>query len=226
MADDAAADDDVLPDGTPARHYRRRSEELEFDRVAFFSDAVFAIAMTLLVVGIGIPRGPKSELGHALSMKDAEIFSFFLSFMVIGFFWLAHHRFFARLAAVDVRFMQINLMYLAAIAFTPFPTAVVGIYGGDEPVGVVLYAVTLGVASFLEAALLWRAQHEGLLRERMRDDVFRGNMAASLAPVVVFAFSIPIAYLASSWALLSWLLIFPLEWCIGRFVIPKDAPRF
>jgi uncharacterized membrane protein len=225
MADESA-DDDVLADGTPARHYRRRSEELEFDRVAFFSDAVFAIAMTLLVVGIGVPRGSDAHLGTALSGKDAEIFSFFLSFVVIGFFWLAHHRFFARLAAVDARFMKINLLYLAAIAFTPFPTAVVGIYGGDEPVGVVLYAITLGVASFLEAALLWHAQHEGLLRERMRDDVFRGSMAASLAPVAVFAISIPIAYLASSWALLSWLLIFPLEWCIGRFVIPKDAPRF
>ncbi len=226
MPDKTDDADDVLPDGTPARHYRRRSEELEFDRVAFFSDAVFAIAMTLLVVGIGIPHVSNAKLGEALDGKDAEIFSFFLSFVVIGFFWLAHHRFFARLAAVDARFMQINLLYLAAIAFTPFPTAIVGIYGGDEPVGVVLYAITLGVASFLEAALLWHAQHEGLLRQRMRDDVFRGNMAASLAPVAVFAISVPIAYVASSWALVSWLLIFPLEWLIGRFVIPKDAPRF
>ena len=177
-------------------------------------------------MGIGIPHVRADHLGKALSGKDAEIFSFFLSFVVIGFFWLAHHRFFARLGAVDARFMQLNLLYLAAIAFTPFPTAIVGVYGGDEPVGVVLYAVTLGVASFLEAALLWRAQHEGLLRERMREDVFRGTMAASLAPVVVFAISVPIAYVASSWALLSWLLIFPLEWFIGRFVIPKDAPRF
>jgi TMEM175 potassium channel family protein len=223
---DHDADDDVLSDGTPAHHYRRRSEELEFDRVAFFSDAVFAIAMTLLVVGIGVPHVADSKLRDALSGRDAEIFSFFLSFVVIGFFWLAHHRFVARLVAVDRRFMQINLLYLAAIAFTPFPTAIVGIYGGDEPAGVVLYAVTLGAASFLEAALLWHAQHEGLLRARMRDDVFRGNMAASLAPVVVFAISIPIAYFATSWGLLSWLLIFPLEWCIGRYVIPKDADPF
>jgi hypothetical protein len=56
--------------------------------------------------------------------------------------------------------------------------------------------------------------------------VFRGNLTASLAPVAVFAISIPIAYVASSWALLSWLLIFPLEWCIGRFVIPKGAEPF
>jgi uncharacterized membrane protein len=209
------ADDDVLPDGTPARRYRRRSEELEFDRVAFFSDAVFAIAMTLLVVGIGIPHGRDGELGTALSGKDAEIFSFFLSFVVIGAYWLAHHRFFTRLAAVDVRFMQINMLYLAAIAFMPFPTALVGTYGA-KPVTVVLYAITLGAASFLDAALFWHAQRAGLFRRRLSDEAFRAGVIASVAPVLVFAISIPIAYVAPDWALVAWLLIFPLEWLIDK----------
>src|SRR3954451_14817451 len=93
-------DDDAAPDTEPNPRYRRRSEELEFDRVAFFSDAVFAIAMTLLVVGIGIPHVRDSELADTLRDKDNEIFSFFLSFIVIGFYWLAHHRFFSRLVAV------------------------------------------------------------------------------------------------------------------------------
>src|SRR4029078_1337910 len=77
MADDTA-DDDVLSDGPPARRYRRRSEDLEFDRVAFFSDAVFAIAMTLLVVGIGIPHVRPSEIGKHIADKREEIFGFFL----------------------------------------------------------------------------------------------------------------------------------------------------
>jgi uncharacterized membrane protein len=223
MPDDT--DDDVLSDGTPDRRYRRRSEELEFDRVAFFSDAVFAIAMTLLVVGIGVPRVADTDLPKALGDKDAEIFSFFLSFVVIGFYWLSHHRFFARLGAVDVRFMQINLLYLAAIAFTPFTTALVGTYS-EEPVTIVLYAAVLGTASSLEAALFWWAQRAGLLRARMRDDVFRANLLASLTPVLVFAISIPIAFADAGWALLSWLLIFPLEFLVDRRFRPDDAERF
>src|SRR6188472_2319206 len=180
MADEP--DDDVLADGTPARHYRRRSEELEFDRVAFFSDAVFAIAMTLLVVGIGIPHVREAEIGKHIADKRQEIFRFFLSFVVIGFYWLAHHRFFSKLVAVDVRFMKINLLYLAAIAFMPFPTALVGIYGDEQAVVIVLYAVTLGVASCLEAVMFAHAQHAALLRKRLDEQAFRNYMLASLAP--------------------------------------------
>jgi uncharacterized membrane protein len=210
MADDAGEP----VDGTGVR-YRRRDSELEFDRVAFFSDAVFAIAMTLLVVGIGIPHVRDSQLDQALRDKRQEIISFFLSFVVIGYYWLAHHRFFAQLRAVDTRFMKINLLYLAAIAFTPFPTALAGVYS-DHPVSIVTYAVTLGVASFLEAMLLWRARHADLFRRPLTAGAFRYNFLAALAPVLVFAASIPLAYVSTTWALLSWLLIFPLEIGIDR----------
>ena len=213
-------DDAVAPDSEPNPRYRRRSEELEFDRVAFFSDAVFAIAMTLLVVGIGIPHvRDTSAIGEKVGEKGNEIFGFFLSFLVIGFYWLAHHRFFSKLAAVDVRFMKINLVYLAAIAFMPFPTALVGLYGSDEAVVIVLYAVTLGVASMLETCLFFHSQRAGLLRRRLDGEAFRNYLIASLAPAVVFAISIPIALLGDpGLALLSWLLIFVAELLIGKYL--------
>lgn len=212
-------DDDAAPQSDPNPRYRRRSEELEFDRVAFFSDAVFAIAMTLLVVGIGIPQVHEAKIGHALGNKGNEIFGFFLSFLVIGLYWLAHHRFFARLVAVDVRFMKINLVYLAAIAFTPFPTALVGIYGSSQAVVIVLYAVTLGFASVLDTAMFWHAQTAGLLRKRLPDRGFRNYVIASVAPAVVFAISIPIAVLYDpGLGLLSWILIFPAEFFIGKYL--------
>jgi len=217
MADEL--DDEIAPESDPNPRYRRRAEELEFDRVAFFSDAVFAIAMTLLVVGIGIPHVRDAKIAHALSEKYNEIFGFFLSFLVIGLYWLAHHRFFSKLIAVDVRFMKLNLVYLAAIAFVPFPTALVGIYGSSEAVVVVLYAATLAVASVIEAALFWHAQHAGLLRTRLTDEAFRNYMLASIAPAVVFVLSIPIAiYNDPAHAVLSWLLIFPAEFFIGKYL--------
>jgi TMEM175 potassium channel family protein len=212
-------DDEVAPDSDPNPRYRRRSEELEFDRVAFFSDAVFAIAMTLLVVGIGIPHVRASKVDVALQGKDDEIFGFFLSFLVIGLYWLAHHRFFSKLAAVDVRFMKINLVYLAAIAFVPFPTALVGIYGSGQAVVIVLYAATLAVASVIEAGLFGYAHHAGLLRKRLDDRAFRNYMIASVAPAAVFAVSIPVAiWYDPGTGLLLWLLIFPAEWFIGRYL--------
>jgi uncharacterized membrane protein len=212
-------DDDVAPDRDPNPRFRRRSEELEFDRVAFFSDAVFAIAMTLLVVGIGIPHVQESKVAHAIGEKRSEIFGFFLSFIVIGFYWLAHHRFFSKLVAVDVRFMKINLVYLAAIAFVPFPTALVGIYGDEEAVVIVLYAVTLAIASALEAVLFFHAQRAGLLRRRLDDQALRNYMLASLAPAAIFLLSIPIAiFYDPGTALLSWLLIFVAEFLIGKYL--------
>jgi uncharacterized membrane protein len=213
-------DEAAAPDGDPNPRYRRRSEELEFDRVAFFSDAVFAIAMTLLVVGIGIPRVvDESKVAHEIGEKRNEIFGFFLSFIVIGFYWLAHHRFFSKLVAVDVRFMKINLVYLATIAFVPFPTALVGLYGDEEAAVIVLYAVTLAIASTLEAVLFLHAQRAQLLRRRLDDRAFRNYMLASLAPAVVFLFSVPIAlFYDPGTALLSWLLIFAAEFLIGKYL--------
>jgi uncharacterized membrane protein len=216
-------DDAAPPDSDPNPRYRRRSEELEFDRVAFFSDAVFAIAMTLLVVGIGVPRVRDSSLiGEKLGDKQTEIFSFFLSFLVIGLYWLAHHRFFSKLVAVDGRFMRINLVYLAAIAFMPFPTALVGTYGDSESIVIVLYAITLGIASFLDAILFWHAQRADLLRVRLSDTAFRNYLIAALAPALVFAISIPIALADPGLALLSWLLIFPAEFLLGKYLRTED----
>src|SRR5262249_41055554 len=137
----------------------------------------------------------------------------------IGLYWLAHHRFFSKLVAVDGRFMRLNLVYLAGIAFMPFPTALVGLYGDGEAVVIVLYAVTLGIVSLLEAAMFWHAQHAQLLRHHPADAAFRNYMIASIAPAPVFAISIPIAlFVDPGLALLSWILIFPAEFFIGKYL--------
>jgi uncharacterized membrane protein len=225
------ADDDRDGDGAeqPApserrggRRYVRHSPGLEFDRVAFFSDAVFAIAMTLLVVGVGVPHVADANLSKALTGKRPEITAFFISFVVIGSYWLAHHRFFAHLVAATPRLMLWNLVYLAAIAFTPYPTALTGIYE-DQPVSVVLFAITLGVASGLEAVMFYVAHADRLFETELPFDVVRWSVLAAMIPVAVFFLSIPIAFVDTGAALLSWILIFPLEALLDRRLKPDEA---
>jgi uncharacterized membrane protein len=213
-------DTPIVP--APNPRYERTSTELEFDRVAFFSDAVFAIAMTLLVVGIGVPTVSANGLNEALREKRPEIISFFISFVVIGYYWLGHHRFVARLSAMTTTLMKVNLVYLAAIAFTPFPTALAGKYT-DEPISIVMYAVTLGVASGLEVVMLRVAHRQHLTTVRFPNPVVRWATGAALIPVFLFVVSIPIALINTEVALLTWLLVFPLELAWDRAIKPEGA---
>ena len=93
------------PIRSPAVRIARGSDE--FSRVLAFSDGMFAIARTLLVVGIGVPElrdeGSVGELWDDFGDLYPEILSFFISFAVIGRYWVAHHRFFARVAALNYR---------------------------------------------------------------------------------------------------------------------------
>src|SRR6478736_9692781 len=136
-------------DGPAPTRYERHNPGLEFDRAAFFSDAVYAIAMTLLVVGIGVPNVRDANLGKALSELDSSIISFFIGFFVLGYYWVSHHQMFGQLRAVNTPLLVVNLMYLAVVAFLPFPTAIVGV-NGDAPLAFVLFASCLAAVSVLE----------------------------------------------------------------------------
>lgn len=202
------------PRSPSGARYARHGEGLEFDRLAFFSDAVFAIAMTLLVVGIGIP-----DSLDALHEERLEIYSFVISFIVLGNYWLAHHRFFSVLGRFDNRFMVMNLVYLAAIAFIPFPTALVGEFE-EAAEAVVMYAIALGIASLLETVMYAHAYRSDFFRVDVSPERFRFGVLASAVPVVVFAISIPIALWNTSVALLSWLSVFAIEGLLGRWGPP------
>ena len=99
------------------------------DRIVVFSDAVMAIAITLIVVQISVPQVSDSEIGAALSDGWPEYISFLLSFWVIGIYWFWHHVMFRSIVRYDTVFIWLNLLFLLCVAFLPFPTAVLGEYG-------------------------------------------------------------------------------------------------
>src|SRR6187397_1587669 len=100
---------------------RRAENEVEFGRIVAFSDGVFSIAITLLVLNLGIDKGlTEGQIDNALWDQREMFLSYAISFAVIGRFWLVHHRFFAEVQAFDGRLLGLNLAYLGFVVLIPF----------------------------------------------------------------------------------------------------------
>lgn len=199
----AARHDEAVTPTEPEEHGRGR------DRALAFSDGVFAIAITLLVLSLRAPHlsGPHldSQLRHALQKDGDVLLGFAISFFVIARFWLIHHRMSLLLRRVDGRFLVINLVFLASIVFLPFPTEVLGLYGGTTT-AVVFYAATMVCVGGLSYAL-WRHAGDARLMAPMSEPERREAIERSVIPAVVFATSIPIAFATTTGAQLWWLLL-------------------
>ncbi len=126
-------------------------------RVEAFSDAVFAIAITLLVLDISIAPNDFGQLRQALVHEWPAYLAYVTSFLTVGSVWMAHHNLFSRLRFIDPTLLRFNLMLLMAAAFLPFPTSVLAqaLHHGDtaERTAVVFYgAVALVIELVLRAA--------------------------------------------------------------------------
>ena len=219
MAPSDEPGDPAVSDARLGPSWRFHRGVLEFDRLSFFTDAVFAIAMTLLIVSIEPPTltgdtASPAVLREALSDLGPQIFSFFLAFLLLARYWLAHHAFAATLEHVDRTLAGLTLCYLAFVAFLPFPTALVGEYGSN-PVSAMLFALCLTFISGIETIMLWHAMRSGLTRVRpVPPPAYRYALLQSALPTVLIAASIPIALLSTTAATAMWILAIPL----GRLV--------
>lgn len=204
----------------PPGSHRRDGPGLEFDRVSFFSDAVFAIAMTLLVVELKPPHlgesaGTPGALGAAVLSSWTEIFGFFLGFALLGQYWMAHHAFFASLRSIDRRMISLNLVYLAFVAFMPYPVALISNFE-ETPVAFMLFALTMATISMIEVAMFRHAERMGHLRMALTPRETRSATMAAAAPCAVMLASLPLAAISTTLALLSWLTLFPISAAIHR----------
>jgi uncharacterized membrane protein len=187
-----------------AKH--RDENEIEFSRIVAFSDGVFAIAITLLVLNLGVGQEVSgSELGSALWEQRQDLFAYALSFAVIGRFWVVHHRFFGEVTGFDNRLISLNLFYLAWIVLIPFSSQVLGDHGGAEP-AVILYAANL-VGVVLSGTLLFEdARRAGLSRTTPGEA--RERRRGALLVASIFLVSIPVALYDASLASYLWLALF------------------
>lgn len=187
----------------------------DVDRLATFSDAVFAIAMTLLALGLVLPAHAHS-LEAALRSLHAKYVSFAISFLVIGVYWMAHHALFAVIVRHDRRLLWINLFLLMSIVLTPFATSVLADYG-DQPLGVVVYAGSIATTGLLMTLLAWYALGNGRLAAAGFDPLIGRYMTLrGLSVPLVFLATLPLAWVGSTTVELSWLAVVPIQVFLRR----------
>jgi TMEM175 potassium channel family protein len=188
------------------RAKRRDEHEVEFSRIVAFSDGVFAIAITLLVLNLQIDGGlSPGELTDALFDQWDNLLAFAISFAVIGRFWVVHHRFFGEVTAFDGRLLALNLFYLGWIVLIPFSSQVLGDYGGNTQ-AVVLYSVNLAAVVLVGLLMAVDARQASLTATD--DAAHRETRIRSSYIAAVFLLSIPLGFVAPRAAPYLWLLLF------------------
>ena len=178
------------------------------ERLTFFSDAVIAIAMTLLVLDLRLPTG-ETDIEQWRSFGDhlwVEYFPFVLSFVLIAFYWANHHRFFTHVARVGPGLIPTSMLFLFSIVVLPFATRMIA-EDGDFQLGTVFYAavmILVVVSMALVVQCVWR---QGLQAPgtpiAVRDDITHGLVTAA----IIFALSIPIAFVSVAAAKYFWLAL-------------------
>src|SRR3954452_11047385 len=141
-------------------------------RIEAFSDGVFAIAITLLVLEIHVPEDAENGLGQALIDQWPAYASYIVSFFVIGIIWVNHHAVFDHLQRADRPLLFLNLLLLLFVAVLPFPTNLLATYmqegGADERVAAVVYSGTMtGMGLAFGALWTYASRHGRLLGETL-----------------------------------------------------------
>jgi uncharacterized membrane protein len=184
----------------------------ELDRIVNFSDGVFAIVITLLVLDIRVPNIPEGlvsqELPSRILALEPKFLSYVISFLVIAIYWQAHHRVFRPMRSYDRTLLWLNFLFLMAISFLPFPTSLLGEYS-EQQLSVVIYAATAAIASLLLVSISWyaTAEHRLVAPDSVDDEAERKQRVQGLAVPVVFLLSIGVSFFSPMAAMYSWLLL-------------------
>ncbi len=200
---EASAPATALPPAQPIEHSTHR--------MVAFSDGVFTVALTLLVIDIAIPTLAKgsseADVMNQLGQQMPNILAFVLTFWVVGLSWLTHHRQFQFIRRYDGRLLTLNLLFLMTVCFIPWPTAVLGHYGEYFTVWV-LYAASMTAMGFTAAAVWVYASGRPSLVDHVTPELRRYYAERAVVMPTVFLLSIPLAAVWLTAGQYSWILIF------------------
>jgi len=190
----------------------RRTPDSTATRVELFSDAVLAIAITLLIIEVKVPHVEEGDLARALADQWPSYVAYALSFVIIGIMWVNHHGIFERVAHVDRPLLLLNLGLLMGIAFLPFPTALFADYlregGANSHIAAAVYGATMAYTAAGFAALLgYLGRRPELLVADAQPALVRAAMVRAWAGVAVYLASIGLAFVSAPACLVLYILL-------------------
>ncbi|MDQ6844099.1 MAG: TMEM175 family protein [Bacteroidota bacterium] len=210
---------------TPALSEHKKKFQLE--RMILFSDAVFAIAITLLVIDLKIPEIPEpvTELRviNAFLGLIPKLIGFLLSFFLIGLYWTVHHRLFGFVINYTQRLLWINLLFLLGIVLLPFSTAFYSEYTFSflkTPISI--YSINfcyIGLMSFFMWRYVSNPKHN--LSENLPASVANYYTFRAMAIPVIFAIIIIVSYFNPRYAIYIPPLTPVIMWLIGKYYKKK-----
>ena len=195
-----------------APHPEPLHDKIGLERLIFFSDAVFAIAITLLALEIRLDTNAQTlndaELLHQLLLIWRKYLSYVISFLVLGLFWVAHHRKFRFIQRYDRVLIWLNLLMMMVVAFVPFPTSILSQYGNRT--ATIFYALSVSMGGIVSGVMWWYAAFHAHLTDPTLDArQLRLETWLPVASSGVFLASIGLSFIDADLAKFSWLLIVP-----------------
>ena len=186
-----------------------------------FSDGVFAIVVTLLVLELRVPVLPENfstqDVLNELLHLSPKFFSFAMSFVIVAIFWVNHHQFFHSLEKTDRAMLWYNNLLLFWLSFVPFPTAFIG----EHPVSmipVMLYGAVLFFAGVSFNLMLRHAVKAKLFLKSVSDEVLNQSVKRGVIGPVVYFVSIISAFI-SVYVSLSIFLLVPVIYFIPQKIV-------
>jgi len=184
-----------------------------------FSDAVIAIAITLLVLELKLPMLPgrdvNAEFFSLLYSELGVLVSYLVGFFVIASLWYAYHRFMKYVVRLDGQTVILNLVFVLFIAFLPFPTSILGLYP-TSPAVVIFFALTLACVSFTFLLMRSLTVKNGNLAPGTDPGIVKAMNQQSLVSFTMALLSIPVAFVNPVVSVLMWIFAPAINWAIIR----------
>lgn len=186
------------------------------NRLEAFSDGVFAIVITLLILEVKLPEVKYDDLSATLLHILPSIGAYGLSFILIGMYWMFHHYSFTLIRDVDGILLWLNIIFLLFVSFLPFPTMLMGRYP-FQTLPMVIYGINLILANLNGfILLLYLKKNQQLASNIFTDKLYRSQVKMYMSINALYALCV---LLALAWPLIS-LILFA---CITIFLIIRSA---